>query len=85
MTTRSGAQAGAGPPGRTRTPRSFLRPPAGAPPPPGLTDHTEGLPGELEPAPPAAVATAAARRPDAHEVLHAEHDDGHDLLQGGGS
>lgn len=51
-------------------------------PPRGLTDHTERLSGELETPPPAAVPAAAARGPDAHEVLHSEHHDGHDLLQG---
>lgn len=85
MTTLSGAKAGASPPGARGHGPGASCSPAGAPPPPGLTDHAERLPGELEPAPPAAVATAAARRPDAHEVLHAEHHDGHDLLQGGGS
>ena len=50
--------------------------------PRGLTDHTKWLPGELEPPLPAAVPAAAACSPDAHEVLHSEHHDGHDLLQG---
>lgn len=50
--------------------------------PPGLTYHTEGLPGKLEPPPPAAVPAAAACRPDPHKVLHTEHHDGHDFLQG---
>lgn len=51
--------------------------------PPGLTNHTERLPGKLEPSPPASVPAAAACGPDPHKVLNAKHHDGHDFLGGG--
>lgn len=51
--------------------------------PPGLTNHTERLPGKLEPAPPASIPAAAARSPDPHKVLNTEYHDGHDFLGGG--
>lgn len=50
--------------------------------PPGLTDHTERLPGKLEPAPPASIPAAAACSPDSHKVLNTEYHDGHDFLGG---
>lgn len=43
------------------------------------TYHAEGFSGKAEPSPPAPVAAAAAGRPDADDVLHAEHHD-HDKL-----
>lgn len=51
--------------------------------PPGLTNHTERLPGKLEPAPPASIPAAAACSPDPHKVLDTEYHDGHDFLGGG--
>lgn len=52
---------------------------------PGLTDHTERLPGKLEPAPPTSIPAAAASSPNPHKVLNAKHHDGHDFLRGGRS
>lgn len=53
-----------------------------SPRPPGATYHTERFPGEAQAAPPAPVAAAAAGRPDADDVLHAEHHDHDKLLRG---
>lgn len=73
-----GAEHSAVSPGFPTLSRAYVHPA----PPPGLTDHTEGLPGELEPPSPAAVPAAAARGPDPHKILHAKHHDGHNFLQG---
>lgn len=51
--------------------------------PPGLTNHTERLPGKLEPAPPASIPATAACSPDPHKVLNTEYHDSHDFLGGG--
>lgn len=47
-----------------------------------LTDDTERLAGEFQPAPPAPVAAAAAGGPDPHKIFHPKHHDGDDFLRG---
>lgn len=64
-----------------QVPKSVL-PPKLPPPHPG-TYNAEGFPGKSEASPPASVAAAAAGRPDADDVLHAEHHDHDELLSGG--
>lgn len=53
--------------------------------PESLTDDTEGLAGEFEPASPSSVAAAAAGCPDPHKVLHSKHHNGHDFLYAHGT
>lgn len=46
-----------------------------------LTDYTKRFPGEFESSPPSSVSTTTSRRPDPHDIFHAENHDGYDFLQ----